>query len=240
MQSHPIRVLLIDDDEDDFMVIRHLLSDLSSIEFILKWVSDYGAALDAILSGEFDVCLLDYLLKGRNGLELMQEALSRGAMTPIVFLTGQGGHDLDLEAMSKGAADYLTKGELNATLLERSIRYAMERQRKRVELIKAKRVIQALSECNHAVIHIEDELELLRAICRIVVDVGGYKMAWVGYAEEDRDQTVTPVAQYGYEKDYLETVKVTWKDAERGRGPTGTCIRTGFPGIIRSIGNQAE
>jgi PAS domain S-box-containing protein len=240
MQSHPIRVLLIDDDEDDYIVVRDLLSDISSIEFILKWVSDYGAALDAILSSEFDVCLLDYRLRGRNGLELMQEVVSRGAMTPIVFLTGHGGYDQDLEAMSKGAAYWLTKSELNATLLERSIRYAMERQRKRVELIKAKRVIQALSECNHAVIHMEDELELLRAICRIVVDVGGYRMAWVGYAEEDRDQTVTPVAKYGYEKGYLDSVKVTWQDAERGRGPTGTCIRTGFPGIIHSVGNQTK
>ena len=142
--------------------------------------------------------------------------------------------------MSKGAADWLTKGELSATLLERSMRYAMERQRKREELVKAKRVIQALSECNHAVIHIKDEMELLRAICRIVVDVGGYRMAWVGYAEEDRDRTVTPVAQYGYEKDYLETVDVTWQDAERGRGPTGTCIRTGIPSIIRSVDSQAE
>ena len=240
IQNHPIRVLLVDDDEDDYIVVRDLLSGLSSIEFILKWVSDYGAALDAILSSEFDVCLLDYRLKERNGLELMQEAVNRGAMTPIVFLTGQEGYDLDLEAMSKGAADWLTKGELKAALLERAIRHAMERQRKRVELIKAKRVIQALSECNHAVIHIEDEAELLRAVCRIVVDVGGYLMAWVGYAEDDRDRTVTPVAQYGYEKEYLETVNITWRDAERGRGAVGACIRTGFPSIIRSVGGQAE
>ncbi|MGA3118148.1 MAG: PAS domain S-box protein [Syntrophobacteraceae bacterium] len=240
MQGHPIKVLLIDDDEDDYIVVRDLLSDISSIEFILKWVSNYEAALDAILSSEFDVCLLDYRLKERNGLELLQEAVSRSAMTPIVFLTGQGGYDLDLEAMSKGAADWLDKGELSSALLKRSIRYAIERQRKREELIKAKRVIQALSECNHAVINIEDEFELLRAICRIVVDVGGYRMAWVGYAEEDPDQTVTPVAKYGYEKDYLETVKVTWKDAERGRGPTGACIRKGFPSIFHSVGNQGE
>ncbi len=79
MQSHPIRVLLIDDDEDDYIVVRELLSDLSSKGFILKWVSDYEAGLDAILSSEFDVCLLDYRIKERNGLELMQEAVSRGA-----------------------------------------------------------------------------------------------------------------------------------------------------------------
>ncbi len=108
------------------------------------------------------------------------------------------------------------------------------------ELIKAQRVIQALSDCNDAVIHIEEEFELLRAICRIVVDVGGYRMAWVGYVEEDRDQTVTPVAKYGYEHDYLEEVKITWKDAERGSCPTGTCIRKGFPSIIRSVEKQVE
>jgi DNA-binding NarL/FixJ family response regulator len=240
MQGHPIRVLLIDDDEDDYIIVRDLLSDISSIEFTLKWVSDYGAALDSMLSGEFDVGLLDYRLKERNGLEFMQEAVSRGAMTPIVFLTGRECYDLDLEAFSKEAAGCLIKGELSTTLLERSISHAMERQRKIDEMIKAKRVIQALGECNHAVIHIKDEVELLRAICRIVVDVGGYRTAWVGYAEEDREQTVTPIGQYGYDKDYLETVKVTWKEAERGRGPTGTCIRTGIPSIIRSVGDQAE
>ena len=82
---------------------------------VLKWVSDYGTALDAILSGDFDVCLLDYRIDERNGLELMQEALSRGTMTPIIFFTGKGECDLDHEAMSKGAADYLTKTELSAT-----------------------------------------------------------------------------------------------------------------------------
>jgi two-component system, cell cycle sensor histidine kinase and response regulator CckA len=170
----------------------------------------------------------------------MDEAISRGAITPIVFITARGDYDLDFKAMSEGAADYLTKDELSAALLERSIRHAMERQRKREELIKAKRVIQALSESNDAVIHIEDEAELLNAICRIVVDMGGYRMAWVGYAEDDRDQTVTPVVRYGYEDDYLEAVKLTWKDTERGRGPVGTCIRTGIPSIIRSVGGQAE
>ena len=75
------------------------------------------------------------------------------------------------------------------------------------ELNKAQRVIHALSESNHAVIHIGDEAELLRAICRIAVDVGGYRMAWVGYAEDDRDQTVTPVARYGYEKAILRRLR---------------------------------
>jgi PAS domain S-box-containing protein len=236
MQSYPIRVLLIDDDEDDYAIVRGLLSDFSSAEFTLEWISDYGAALGAILSGDFHVCLLDYVLQERNGLELMQEAVSLGALTPIIILTGRGDYDLDVEAMSKGAADWLTKVELSEALLERSIRHAMERQRKKMELIKAKRIIQALSESNHAVIHCKDETELLCAICRIVVEVGGYRMAWVGYAEDDRDRTVRPVANYGYEENYLKAVNITWKDTKRGRGPAGTCIRTGIPSVIRSIG----
>jgi PAS domain S-box-containing protein len=139
MRSHSIRVLLINDNEDDYAVVRDLLSNLSPMKFIIKRVSDYGAALDAILSGEFDVSLLDYRLKERNGLELMREALSRGATIPIVFLTGREGYDLDLEAMSNGAADWLAKDELSATLLERAIHHAMERQRKRGEALRESR-----------------------------------------------------------------------------------------------------
>ncbi|MGV8075241.1 MAG: PAS domain S-box protein [Syntrophobacteraceae bacterium] len=240
MQSSPVRVLLIGDDENDYIVVRDLLSDLSSIEFNLKWVSDYGAATDAILPDEFDICLLGRRVEEQNGRELMQEALSRGAMTPIVFLTGPGDYDPDLDAVSKGTADWFTKREPSTTHVERSIRYAMERQRKRRELLKAKRVIRTLSECNHAMLHIKDEVELLRAICRILVDVGGYGTAWVGYAEEGIDKTVATVANYGYEKDYLETIKVAYKDIDSGSGPTGTCIGTGMPGIARAVGNQAD
>ena len=85
MQSHPIRVLLIDDDEDDYIVVRDLLAELSSMEFILKWVSDYGTALDAILSGEFDICLLDYQISERNGLELLQEAVAAASRLRLFF-----------------------------------------------------------------------------------------------------------------------------------------------------------
>ncbi len=94
------------------------------------------------------------------------------------------------------------------------------------------RVLQAINNCNHALIHANDELELLNAICRIVVDEGGSRMAWVGYAEQDKEKTVRPVAQAGFEEGYLDTLHITWADVERGRGPTGTAIRTGQPAII--------
>jgi PAS domain S-box-containing protein len=94
-------------------------------------------------------------------------------------------------------------------------------------LWKADRAYRTLSECNQAVIRQAEESELLHHICRIVVEVGGYRMAWVGFAEHDEKKTVRPVAHDGYDDGYLDKARITWADEERGMGPTGTAIRTG-------------
>jgi PAS domain S-box-containing protein len=120
-----LRVLLVEDDEDDYVIIRDLLAEIE--EFDLEWVSDYGGALEAIAREEHDVCLLDYRLGERSGLELLREASRRGFGTPMILLTGQGGRGVDLQAMQAGAADYLVKGRIDAPLLERAIRYAFAR-----------------------------------------------------------------------------------------------------------------
>ena len=90
-------------------------------------------------------------------------------------------------------------------------------------------------ECNQLLVRATDETELLQAVCRLVVEAGGYRMAWVGFAEQDEARSVRPVAQAGFEAGYLETANITWADTERGRGPTGTAIRTGQPVIARNI-----
>ena len=120
-----LRVLLVEDDEDDYLIIRDLLFEMKRFE--LEWVTDYDDALEAIERGEHDVCLLDYRLGERNGLELLHEASERGYKVPIILLTGQGDREVDLEAMQAGAAGYLVKGQIDAPLLERSVRYAFTR-----------------------------------------------------------------------------------------------------------------
>ena len=120
-----LKVLLVEDDEDDYVIIRDLLSEMDRFE--LEWVTDYDDALKAIERKEHDVCLLDYRLGERSGLEFLREALERGHKGPIILLTGQGDREVDLEAMQAGAADYLVKGQIDAPLLERSIRYAFTR-----------------------------------------------------------------------------------------------------------------
>ncbi|MBN8449269.1 MAG: PAS domain S-box protein [Candidatus Accumulibacter sp.] len=102
-------------------------------------------------------------------------------------------------------------------------------------LRRANRQLRMISECNQALIRATDESELLRTICRIVVEVGGYRMAWVGYAEHDEQRTVRPMAHAGHEAGYLEGLNTTWAEAERGRGANGTAIRTGRPCVIPNV-----
>lgn len=123
----------------------------------------------------------------------------------------------------------------NVILLIAEGRDITERKRAEEAALKANRVINALWECNHALIHVGDELELLQEICRIIVEVGGYRMAWVGYAEKDADKRVIPVARYGCESGYLEKVDVSWADTERGKGPVGSSIRTGTQSVVRHV-----
>ncbi len=129
MAGEPIRVLLVDDDEDDHLLTRELLAEIGRERYHLDWEPGYDAALEAIRARAHDVYLLDYHLGARNGLELLRQAVEDGCRAPIIMLTGLGDRDVDLEAMKVGAADYLAKGSLDAPLLERSIRYAVERER---------------------------------------------------------------------------------------------------------------
>jgi PAS domain S-box-containing protein len=137
MDSQPVRVLLVEDDEDDYVLTRDLLSEIKGNPYHLDWVKEYDAALAAMTANWYDVYLLDYRLGARNGLELLHEVLRRGCKGPIILLTGQGEWEVDVEAMRAGAADYLTKGQIDATLLERAVRYAIERRRDREALRQA-------------------------------------------------------------------------------------------------------
>jgi signal transduction histidine kinase len=129
MDDLPFRVLLVEDDEDDYLLTRDLLREIYGGRFHLDWEPDYGAALGAIHRNRHDIYLIDYRLGSDNGLDLLREAVARGCTAPIILLTGQEDREIDLEAMRVGAADYLIKGKIDAETMERSIRYAIERKR---------------------------------------------------------------------------------------------------------------
>lgn len=151
MYRKPVKVLLVDDDDDNCKFIDDLLSAIKVGKFELGTVNSYAEALEQILQNQHDVYLLDYhlgqtlnakkgQLKGKKplsppggergrGLELLREALAKGCSGPIILLTALADLDVDIEAMNAGAADYLIKSQLDSHVLERSIRYAIERKR---------------------------------------------------------------------------------------------------------------
>ena len=110
-----------------------------------------------------------------------------------------------------------------------------ERKQAQTELQRVNRALKVLSGCNQAMMRSSEEVKFLQEVCQIIVEEGAYRLAWVGFAEKDERKRVRPVAQAGFEDGYLETVKITWADTERGRGPTGTAIRTGKPSICQNM-----
>lgn len=123
------RVLLVEDDEEDCFLVKELLQDIKSRVHKLDWANNYTSGLSIMATNKHDVCLVDYRLGAHNGVELLKAAQAKGCLSPVIILTGMGQPEVDLAAMKAGAADYLIKGKLDANQLERSIRYAVERNR---------------------------------------------------------------------------------------------------------------
>ncbi|OOG46637.1 histidine kinase [Polaromonas sp. A23] len=122
-----------------------------------------------------------------------------------------------------------------------TVRDITERKRADRELARTNRALQMLSRCNEALTRVDDEAELLLQVCRLAVDVGGYRMAWVGYALEDEAFTLLPMAHAGHEAGYLSTIKLTWDDGQpTGRGPAGQTIRSGQACVSEDITHGAN
>ena len=129
-----LSLLVVEDDEDDFFLTRALLNRAARLRFDVAWAATYEDGLERLRNGAFDVALVDYRLGAHDGVELLNEATRAGIPTPIILLTGQDDLDTDVRAASAGASDYLIKGGTDAPSLERSIRYARERQRNEAQI----------------------------------------------------------------------------------------------------------
>jgi len=103
------------------------------------------------------------------------------------------------------------------------------------ELGKLYRALKTYSECHKTLIRADNEMQLMQNICRIIVEVGGYRVAWVGNAEHDDEKAIRPIAQWGDSQGYLKNLNVNWSHDDRGRGPTGTAIKTGKPVVVKYI-----
>ncbi len=150
LKSNKIRVLLVEDDEDDYVLATSLLTEIHAGKFEPVWARTYDEALEKIADERFDVCLLDYRLGSHNGLELLREARKLSFHGPLILLTGQSDPQLDFEAMRAGASDYLVKDQINAANLERSIRYSIQQKQMEAERIQRIREQEARTQAESA------------------------------------------------------------------------------------------
>ena len=134
-ELHHLKVLLVDDDEDDLLIARELLSDAKRTRFDVECASTYEAAANAIDRMDHDVYIFDYSLGTFTGIDLLRRTIEKGCTAPVILLTGAEDHEVDIAAMQAGAADYLVKGQIQASMLERAIRYSVKQKRAEEEIL---------------------------------------------------------------------------------------------------------
>src|SRR2546425_10849284 len=185
MGRQPIRVLLIEDCESDYILTRRMLSSIENQVVDLEWVSSWQTGIEAIRRAGHDVCLLDYRIGGGDGLELLKESRKTFHNAPVILLTGVADYRLDIEAMQLGAADFLVKDQITPALLERSIRYAIAQVRNLEELRRQQDELRASELRFRSVVH-------SAADAIILADEGGKIIFWnqgaetiFGYGEDE-------------------------------------------------------
>lgn len=135
MTAVSYRILLVEDDPDDRLLVEELIAEIDMWRADLVTASTYDEGVARALEGGFDIALVDYRLGARRGMEFISEPAVRRADIPVVILDGQGGSEADLAAAQAGAADFLSKADLSSALLERTIRYTVEDRRRHQQLV---------------------------------------------------------------------------------------------------------
>lgn len=223
MNDSEIKVLLVDDDEVDHLVTRRLLREVSRTRYDVTWLSTSDEAIEALLAGGYDVCLLDFRLDARTGLDVVHEANQLGCSMPIIMLTGVGDEAIDMAAMSAGAADYLVKGRFDAQILERTIRYAIEHKRSQLKL---KQYADTLEESNRQLLQMHEELAAKNAE---LVRLNEEKNRFVGMAAHDLRNPLGVIL--GYSDFMLMTQR---------RGEPSSLLREGGVEIIEMIRSSSK
>lgn len=201
MPSGVVRILLVEDDEDDFVLTRELLVDGFGARFTVDWADSPARGLEQLTTRPYDVALVDYNLGSGTGVDLLRGAMARGCRTPVIMLTGQDDRATDLEAMHAGAADYLVKGRVTGDMLERAIRYARERHRLLEEISALSLMDELTGLSNRRGFHTmaEHRMQLLErhgSPCALVFgDVDGLKQANDTMGHEAGDRLLVDTAR---------------------------------------------
>ena len=237
--AQPLRVLMVEDSEADAQL---LALELERIGYVPEWVRvDTPATMRAALARQaWDVVLADVSLPHFSALAALRLLQELERDVPFIIVSGTIGEETAVELMRAGAHDFVLKGTLMrlGAIIDRERREAGNRQERRhaqAEVIAANRILRLIASINEAILRARGEGELLRQVCEIAVDVGGYRMVWVGFVEHDREKHVRPICFAGHEDGYLAATGFSWAEGPLGGGPTGVAIRTGLPASVEDI-----
>jgi signal transduction histidine kinase len=181
MDNKLLRALMVEDDEDDYVILRDVLYEIKHCNFDLEWVGDRNKAIEIAKKNKHDICFMDYFLGESTGIQLMKSFYQNGFSAPIILLTGMGSYDVDFQAMNMGAADYLEKSRLSPSIVERSIRYAIERSKVLDKLNKSRNQLRALSANL-----LESQEKERRIVARELHDSVGSSLTAIKFALEEK------------------------------------------------------
>ncbi|MEO5893318.1 MAG: ATP-binding protein [Ferruginibacter sp.] len=166
-----LRILVVEDDEDDFILISDYFNNITAWKFEIKWVQRYAAAIDELCSNQYSLCFCDYRLGARNGIDLIRDVVAKNTVTPIILLTGKGNYNIDIEATKAGAFDYLIKADLDEDKLERTIRYTLERINNLQKIQESERRYRGIFEKSKDIVFISRQDTTLTTINYAVTDI---------------------------------------------------------------------
>ena len=224
--SGMISVLYVDDELNLLDVTKTYLEKTK--EFTVTTAPSASVALELLKSNGIQVIVSDYQMPEMDGIEFLKTVRATDKRIPFIIFTGKGREEIAIEAFENGADFYLQKGgepKSQFADLSHRIKKAVDHRRADIQVTALNRLYTVLSATNKAIVRIHDKTELLNEICRVVVDIGGFAMAWAGFANPEK-HLIEPVAMAGHVEGYLDTNAVSTDDIPRGRGPTGTAFRT--------------
>jgi PAS domain S-box-containing protein len=171
IEKQLLKILIVEDDEDDFFLINEKLKRIGAWQFQLQWISNYEDAIEALRSNYYTLCFSDYRLGVRNGIDLIKEAHAQHSTTPVVLLTGKGTHKIDIEATKAGAFDYLVKDDLDEDKLERTIRYSLERINSQEKLMRSEQRYRSFFEKSKDIVFIAEPDTTITTINGVVAEL---------------------------------------------------------------------